>query len=152
MGYDGCVAASEHEKLLLDFLNAEDVQVTDPPDHWMTAEARVLRAYLRQAIADGQALAPPAAGIPLAAVLEPDGRPGLASDHPLGPVAIAAVRMAFEGRWVRLKLCGDDTCRWAFVDASRNRAGRWCDMASCGNRAKSRAFRARQKAEGADSA
>jgi len=141
------VAAPKHEELLLDFLNAEDVQVTDPPDLWMTAEARILRSYLRQAVAGGQAVTPSQSGVPLVAVLEPDGRPGLASDHPLGPVAIAAVRMAFEGRWERLKLCGDDDCRWAFVDASRNRAGRWCDMASCGNRAKSRAFRARQRAE-----
>ena len=141
---------AEHEELLLDFLNAEDAQVTDPPQLWMTAQARVLRAYLRQAIADGRAVSPATSGIPLVAVLEPDGRPGLASEHPLGPIAIAAVRMSFEGRWPRLKLCGDDTCRWAFMDSSRNRAGRWCDMASCGNRAKSRAFRERQKADGAD--
>jgi predicted RNA-binding Zn ribbon-like protein len=138
----------EHEVLLLDFLNAEDPQVIDPPALFMTAEARVLRAYLRQAIAEGRAAAPSAAGIPLVAVLDPEGRPGLASNHALGPVAIAAVRMVFEGRWERLKLCGDDDCRWAFVDASRNRAGRWCDMATCGNRAKSRAFRARQKSDG----
>lgn len=48
-----------------------------------------------------------------------------------------------EGSWERLKLCANDTCRWAFFDQSRNRSGRWCDMAGCGNRAKVRAYRAR---------
>lgn len=47
--------------------------------------------------------------------------------------------------WGRLKLCGSDTCRWAFYDRSRNHSSRWCTMASCGNRAKARRFRERKK-------
>lgn len=35
-----------------------------------------------------------------------------------------------------LKRCGNPLCRWVFVDGSRNRSRRWCDMAACGNRAK----------------
>jgi predicted RNA-binding Zn ribbon-like protein len=27
---------------------------------------------------------------------------------------------------------------WLFIDASKNATRRWCDMASCGNRAKAR--------------
>lgn len=48
-----------------------------------------------------------------------------------------------DGSWQRVKICGNDECRWAFWDASRNRSGRWCTMAVCGNRMKVRAFRER---------
>ncbi len=48
-----------------------------------------------------------------------------------------AVRQASEdGTWPRLKVCARDTCRWAFYDASRNSARRWCSMAGCGNHTK----------------
>ena len=40
---------------------------------------------------------------------------------------------------------GNPDCRWAFYDGSKNRSGRWCDMASCGNRMKARAFRERAR-------
>ena len=46
--------------------------------------------------------------------------------------------------WPRIKVCGSPDCRWAFVDGTRNRSRRWCDMAGCGNRAKNRAWRHRQ--------
>ena len=50
------------------------------------------------------------------------------------------------GTWPRLKVCANDTCRWAFYDASRNRTGAWCSMAECGNRAKAQRFRSRRQA------
>jgi predicted RNA-binding Zn ribbon-like protein len=40
----------------------------------------------------------------------------------------------------RLKCC--DGCDRLFVDQSRNRSRRWCDMQRCGNRDKVRRFRA----------
>jgi predicted RNA-binding Zn ribbon-like protein len=47
--------------------------------------------------------------------------------------------------WTRLKVCARDTCRWAFYDASRNQARRWCSMAGCGNHIKmQRAYAARK--------
>lgn len=49
-----------------------------------------------------------------------------------------------DGTWAQLKACGNDNCRWAFYDRSRNHAGTWCDMASCGNKLKNREFRARR--------
>lgn len=52
-----------------------------------------------------------------------------------------------DGSWSRLKACAKDTCRWAFYDKARNRSGRWCDMATCGNRVKATNFRRRQGAE-----
>ena len=49
--------------------------------------------------------------------------------------------------WVgRLGLCDADTCWWLFIDKSRNRSRRWCDMADCGNQAKVRRFRERARA------
>lgn len=51
-----------------------------------------------------------------------------------------------DGTWSRLKACRNPHCQWAFYDTSRNRTGNWCSMAVCGNRAKTRAYRQRQKA------
>lgn len=38
----------------------------------------------------------------------------------------------------RLRQCANDQCLWLFLDDSRSASRRWCDMASCGNRAKAR--------------
>ena len=51
-----------------------------------------------------------------------------------------------EDKWVRLKVCPDDDCGWAFYDWSKNRSATWCSMESCGNRAKARSYRERQRA------
>ncbi|MGH7448040.1 MAG: CGNR zinc finger domain-containing protein, partial [Longimicrobiales bacterium] len=50
-----------------------------------------------------------------------------------------------DGELDRVKLCGNDACAWLFIDVSRNRSRRWCDMKDCGNRAKARRHYARQK-------
>jgi len=55
-----------------------------------------------------------------------------------------------EGTWGRLKVCANDSCRWAFYDSSRNRSGTWCTMAVCGNRMKGRKFRRRHPAHSSD--
>lgn len=61
---------------------------------------------------------------------------------------ISAVFVAMlTGGWARLKSCANDDCHWAFYDASKNRSGRWCEMADCGNEAKGRAYRARRRSE-----
>jgi predicted RNA-binding Zn ribbon-like protein len=57
-------------------------------------------------------------------------------------IAVAFTAMT-DGTWSRLKVCRDDTCRWAYYDRSKNRSGAWCSMEVCGNRAKARAYRAR---------
>ena len=38
----------------------------------------------------------------------------------------------------RIRRCTNDDCLWLFLDESKNGTRRWCDMASCGNRAKAR--------------
>ncbi|MPZ74881.1 MAG: RNA-binding protein [Nitriliruptorales bacterium] len=45
----------------------------------------------------------------------------------------------------RLKTCASETCDDVFVDTSRNRSRRFCDPATCGNRANVAAFRARRR-------
>ena len=59
---------------------------------------------------------------------------------------LAAAMMAAraDGTWARLKVCRDDTCRWAFYDRSKNRSGTWCSMEDCGSKAKMRAYRERR--------
>ncbi len=48
----------------------------------------------------------------------------------------------------RMRICANDGCRWRFID--RSPAGRrvWCDMRTCGNRAKVKRHRARKSASG----
>jgi predicted RNA-binding Zn ribbon-like protein len=46
----------------------------------------------------------------------------------------------------RIKVCANETCRWVFYDTSRTSRRRWCDMATCGNRAKAARHRAKSKA------
>ncbi len=43
----------------------------------------------------------------------------------------------------RIKTCPGENCDWKFLDRSKNRSRRWCDMAVCGNVAKAREYRAR---------
>jgi predicted RNA-binding Zn ribbon-like protein len=63
----------------------------------------------------------------------------------LGDVLAAVGRTVAAGTWERLKICANDECRWAFYDRSKNRAGRWCTMAVCGNRTKTRVYRERHR-------
>ena len=81
----------------------------------------------------------------------PDGRPRLEPEAPgaVGAIGrlVAALYSAMQDvEWEQLKLCGSDSCRWAFYDRSKNHSSRWCNMASCGNRAKARRFRQKETA------
>jgi predicted RNA-binding Zn ribbon-like protein len=53
-------------------------------------------------------------------------------------VARSAADLLTSGNLDRVRQCGDAECGWLFVDTSRNRSRRWCDMNDCGNRAKAR--------------
>jgi predicted RNA-binding Zn ribbon-like protein len=81
----------------------------------------------------------------------PEGRAELLSDgggvdRALGEVLAQALIGMVAGTWHRLKVCGNESCRWAFYDFSKNRSGMWCSMAECGNRMKARAYRERHRA------
>jgi predicted RNA-binding Zn ribbon-like protein len=70
-----------------------------------------------------------------------------AADDPLGGLAAALAAATESDGWDRLKVCARESCRWAYYDSSRNRSGRWCSMAGCGNQVKMRrAYAARKRA------
>jgi predicted RNA-binding Zn ribbon-like protein len=86
--------------------------------------------------------------------LRPDlsGGPGLRAEpsgdlaRDIGAAAVTALlRASDRPSWPRLKACRGEDCRWVFLDGSRNSSRRWCDMAACGNRAKSASFRVRRR-------
>lgn len=64
-------------------------------------------------------------------------------DAALARVLASFYQSMLAGSWPRLKACANPECRFAFYDASKNRSGRWCEMADCGNEAKARTFRER---------
>ena len=66
-------------------------------------------------------------------------------DRPLWPIARQAAEMLVSGQRQRVRECAAGDCRWLFLDTSKNRSRRWCDMKSCGNRAKVRSFYERQR-------
>jgi predicted RNA-binding Zn ribbon-like protein len=140
-------------------------QAERDPDAWL-ARLGNARAALREiwdATVEGRPADPAAVGLvndTLGHVAPPELRPtlgGIAVGHrheaadPLGE-ALARVSEALadalaDGDTTRFRICANDACRWVFEDTSRGGRRRWCDMQSCGNRAKVRRFRSRQRRE-----
>ena len=166
------MSGPEHALLLRDFVNTFDVQCDidefgAPSDlgGWLTERgllragthadetdlgiAVALREALRAALlgetrVDIEGLL---AALPLRLSL--DG-PALVPLHggvrgALAAVAAAVVASEADGTWRRLKVCQSTTCRWAFLDTSKNRSRVWCSMRMCGNRTKTRTYRARRR-------
>lgn len=65
----------------------------------------------------------------------------------LAQLVVAMADAESDDAWVRLKICLADDCQWAFYDTSKNRSRHWCSMGVCGNRRKTRTYRARQRAK-----
>jgi predicted RNA-binding Zn ribbon-like protein len=59
------------------------------------------------------------------------------------PIARAMAELVCMDDFTRVKRCEGAECVLFFVDRTRSRARRWCDMAVCGNRAKQTAHRGR---------
>ena len=66
-------------------------------------------------------------------------------DDALARLADPLVHEIAHGNGDRVRICANDTCQWVFFDESRAARRRWCDMATCGNRAKAARHRARKK-------
>jgi predicted RNA-binding Zn ribbon-like protein len=66
-------------------------------------------------------------------------------DDALARLAEPLVTELTAGHPERIRICASDTCDWVFYDTSRTGRRRWCDMATCGNRAKAARHRARAK-------
>ena len=66
------------------------------------------------------------------------------ADGPLWPIVEGAARLLTSRERDQIRECGEPTCRWLFLDSSKNHSRQWCSMKICGNRAKIRRFRDRQ--------
>ena len=66
-------------------------------------------------------------------------------DGPLRQIVNAAVVLITSSDIYNVRECSEKTCRWLFLDRSRNRSRRWCDMQLCGNRSKAKRFYARTR-------
>ena len=84
-------------------------------------------------------------------VAGPDGiarwvvRPASGLKLPLLASARAAAEFLSSSDRLRVDRCPGDDCGWLFINRSGRR--KWCDMTSCGNRAKVRAFHERRTRE-----
>lgn len=74
------------------------------------------------------------------------GRFARRAELPLWLLALSAAELVTSDSLARVSSCGADSCRWLFLDTSRNHTRRWCDMKVCGNRMKARRFQARHEA------
>ena len=121
------------------------------------AAARELRDALREAMRghhDGvpraSALEAVTAAYPvvLDCSTEPPGLRPAQSGIPgaLAHLVVAVSTAAADDTWRRLKICAADDCQWAFFDASKNRSRTGCEW-GCGNKEKTRNYRARRRAQ-----
>ena len=77
----------------------------------------------------------------------PGSAPGL--DRVAWWVARSAAELLTSRDLTGVRECASYDCGWLFVDATKNRSRRWCDMATCGNRAKGRRhYERRRSAKG----
>ena len=64
----------------------------------------------------------------------------------LAPIAEATAELLASPTQARIRRCASDDCIRYFYDDSRTGRRRWCEMAICGNRAKTAAFVERRRA------
>jgi predicted RNA-binding Zn ribbon-like protein len=127
----------------------------DPSATTLVAEIRALRQALRDLFAaavDGTK-APARASAVLNARLRSSG-PGLLaasgtdvscvpdrgawSQWLLHRLAASGLELLVSRDRVALKMCDGNRCGWFFLDRTRAHTRRWCEMETCGNRAKAR--------------
>ena len=66
-------------------------------------------------------------------------------DEVLAPILWSAGDLLVRAEDRRIRCCANDECLWLFIDQSKTNSRRWCDMRSCGNRAKAQRHYARSK-------
>jgi predicted RNA-binding Zn ribbon-like protein len=70
---------------------------------------------------------------------------GEALDRILWPVIRSAADILTSEEVHGVRVCKADDCNWLFLDTSKNQSRHWCDMKTCGNRAKVRRYYNRKK-------
>ena len=69
-----------------------------------------------------------------------------APDAPFRRLVSTALELLTSEKIDQLRACSNLECRWLFLDGSKNKGRRWCDMKLCGNRIKSRRYRGKLRA------
>lgn len=120
---------------------------------WQNAVAlrSALRSYLErpptERVTAAPALDSAASAYPLKVATDADGGVTLVPQAGTDALAIVLIQLhalAVTGQLDRLKACADPDCRWIFLDRSKPGSRRWCSSTGCGNRQKTRAYRARR--------
>jgi predicted RNA-binding Zn ribbon-like protein len=62
-------------------------------------------------------------------------------------LAAEALSLFCSRQALRIGVCDGGLCGWVFIDDSRGKRRRWCDMNDCGSRAKAKRFYTRRKGE-----
>jgi predicted RNA-binding Zn ribbon-like protein len=126
---DGIERIVRFRETIRDALTANHDASDMPPHVRDELNEAIRRAHVAPEIeAGGVAMRPSTSG--------PDGA--------IGMLLVPMLEAMTSGTWQRLKVCGNDACRWAFYDQSRSKGRKWCSMAVCGNRAKQDTWRANQ--------
>ena len=88
-------------------------------------------------------------------VAEAQGERGFAlkasRDHALAGLSVVVAELydgSIQGTLDRLKMCAAEECRRVFYDRSKPATRRWCMSTLCGNRIKTRTYRARHRNAG----
>ncbi len=71
--------------------------------------------------------------------------PARSHPDPLHPILRSAMQLLGSPDLVLLRECADEHCGRLFLDLTKNASRRWCDMGTCGNRAKARRHLARRR-------
>jgi predicted RNA-binding Zn ribbon-like protein len=149
----GAVAEDEARRLLREARRRPEAAAAT------LAHARELREAIYRIFAAGAGGLPPRAGdlatlnaslVRALSHLRVDPAPGGFSwrweagaanlDRPLWAVARSAAELLVSEDRAQVRKCAGTGCDWLFLDLSRNHSRRWCDMKSCGNRAKARRY------------
>ena len=137
-GYDAALVAAADVDLVSSVLPAQRrVFGAEREDEAIEAVNGLLRlAPVRPRLVTG------AGPAPTLAMHGPDDAFGVVY---LSDFALAAAALAAQGQIGRLQRCAATGCDQVFVDRSRARGRRYCDMRTCGNRTNVAAYRERQR-------
>ena len=69
------------------------------------------------------------------------------ADRLMGRILRSAVEILTSNDIERVKKCASEKCCWLFLDRSRSRNRRWCEMRTCGSQQKARAYYQRKTAK-----
>ena len=61
-------------------------------------------------------------------------------EAPIWSVAQQAAELLASPNVKFVRACARESCRWLFLDVSKNHSRRWCDMKLCGNRVKAHRY------------